>query len=350
LLYTHLPDGDIFSPIARLSNSISRLVSTDTDLFREAFRKEPTYYCNNWLYILRSTRDDHGNFGYKFVGKDVLIGIGYRNQIVYLVHPMGKDRFAATLALCQNIQHSMRCSIVLKKIDQELYEYLRSSNLFQKQNDASIPGDETFLKYPRPTMLLEEETFPEHMLDLSALYNSVTGSYNQSGPFIRKVMRFEKSAIKLLTRRDCVDVENTPGFFTLFAPNSEKYKSYLQMIREVGQYKQGDDRYKVCAYYDEHKILHGLYISEVFREENMGLYCAVSSRAFPGITEWMDHNFFQQLYQSGIHYLYLGGSETPGVNSYVKKLFPTTPPYLLQSMQIDSRDEISPDVYVTSAD
>ena len=314
---------------------ISNLAHTDADLFRRAFREEPTYYCNSWLYILRSARADQGNPGYKFVGKDALIAIGYRDQTVYLVHPLGKNRFVETLALCQEFHDSMRCPIILKKIDPELYAYLRSSELFQKQRYAPISYDETFLKYPGTMLLLEEEAFPEHTLHLNDLYGSVAGAYHPSDSFIRKVKRFEKNAVTLLSSNDCMNIENMSGFSTLFADHSEKYESYLQMIREVNSHDERDNRYQICTYYDAYKTLHGLYISETFSDGNMGLYCAVSSKAFPGITEWMDYHFFQQLYQDGIQYLYLGGSETSGVDAYVKKLFPSTPPYLLRHMQLN---------------
>lgn len=277
------------------------------------------------------------------------MGLGYRNQSVYIVHPMGKNRFTETLTLCQKIQQSMRCPIILKKIDQELYAYLRSSEFFQKQQDVSISHAETLLKYPETARLLEEEAFPEHILHLSALYGSTASGYNKNGSFIRKVKRFEKNTITLLSERTCVHVEEMPGFSTLLVPNSEKYQSYIQMIREVGTHDVGDGRYKVSTYYDEQQTLHGLYISESFGNGTMGLYCAVSSKGFPGITEWMDYHFFQRLYQDGIQYLYLGGSETQGVDTYIKKLFPISPPYLLQPMQITGRDELSPEIDATSA-
>lgn len=348
--HIRISGSDTFSQLGVSSKNISRLSSVDATLFREAFKQEPTYYCNSWLYILRSTRDDQGSFGHKFIGKDVLIGIGYRHHTVYLIHPMGNARFATTLALCKKILRNMHCSIVLKKLDQELYKYLVSNKLFQQEKDASLLYAETFPKYPSEIMSLEEETFPEHTLHLSALFNPDTGAYKQSDSFMRKVKRFEKNMITLLPRSNMINVESTSGFLALFTSHPEKYNSYIQMIREVNAYSKEDTTYKICAYYDQHETIHGLYISESLGNGNMGLYCAVSSRDFPGITEWMDYDFFQQLYQDKVHYLYLGGSETSGVDTYIKKLFPITPPYFLQPMRVDNDGTYSSDTHISSAD
>lgn len=348
--YIHTSRNAVSAQVVVSSNNISRLVPSDAVLFREAFQQEPTYYCNNWLYILRSTRGDYGDYGYKFIDKDVLIGIGYRHHTVYLVHPMGKNRCAATLSLCQQIQQSLGCSIVLKKLDQELHEYLASSELFLRQESAPLLPVETFPEYQDNAMSLEEEAFPEHTLHLDTLYNRDTGSFMQSGSFMRKVKRFEKNTLTLTSRNDLRHIETMPGFSTLFASHPEKYHSYLQMIREVNTHNAEDTTYKVRAYYDERATIHGIYIAASLGPGKMGLYCAISSRDFPGITEWMDHDFFRRLYQDQIEDLYLGGSETSGVDTYIKKLFPITPLYRLQPMQLESRDDLSADLYVSCAD
>lgn len=310
----------MFEKVTALASDISRLSPTDADLFREAFQKEEICYANSWLYILRSTRNDQGGFGYKFVGKETVVGIGYRNNTIYLVHPTGTRRFNATLDLCSKIYNRMKCPIILKKIDQELYEQLYSTKLFQEHAD-----DLTFF---------EEEAFPEHVLELKKLFSPNFGMYSRSITLIKKVKRFEKSSVKLLAKPEVSqkDIESNPGFQNLFGQNPDKYKSYMQIIREASSLRPGDGKYKVCVYYDEHKTIHGLYIAELLEKDSMGLYCAVSSKSFPGITEWMDYDFFQQMFHEGIHYLYLGGSETQGVDAYVKKLLPIAPPYLMRPM------------------
>ena len=324
-LPTEVAEQHIFEELAAVSGNISRLSPADADVFRTAFQREEICYANSWLYLLRATRNDRGGLGYKFVGKETVMGLGYRKNVLHMVHPIGAGRFTATRDLVYEIRRRLKCPIVLKKIDQQLYEYLYATNLFQAYADGLT--------------LFEEEAFSEHILPLPRLYRPDGGLYNQSLPFIRKVRRFEKSSMHLLVTTDISDIESHPGFHRLFEPNPDKCKSYLQIIQEASSRRPSDGTYKVCVYSDENATIHGLYISELLAKGRMGLYCAVSSKSSPGITEWMDYDFFQQLYRDGIHALYLGGSETEGVDAYVKKLLPIVPPYLMRPMAMYYHDE-----------
>jgi hypothetical protein len=312
-------DQSVFTRLSTLESGISRLSPADAHLFRQAFQKEEVCYANSWLYTLRSTRSDLGGFGYKFVGNETLVSIGYHNNSIFLVHPMGPKRFQTVVGLCAKIYNSLKCRIILKKMDQELYEQLQSTKLFQEYT-----GDLT---------LLEEEAFSEHVLELEKLYSPSVGLYNQSIPFMRKVKRFEKNPIELVAEAEISDIEGNPGFYNLLGYNPEKYYSYSQIINEVRSQRSNNGKYKVCTYYDEKGTIHGLYTAELLEEGRMGLYCAVSSRSFPGITEWMDYDFFKRVFNDGMDYLYFGGSETVGVDAYVKKLLPDVPSYLMRPME-----------------
>lgn len=310
----------ICTTLTAIGEEISPLVPQDAAFFRTVFQREETSYSNSWLYLLRSTRDKQGEMGYKFVGRETVIGVGCRNNAIYLVHPMGSGRFHTTLDLCLTLAHTFQCPIILKKVDQRLYTYLQANPLFQTGlEDISF---------------LEEEAFSEHILSLEQLYHPRTGIYQQSIPFMRKVRRFEKSEKKLTAQPALNNIEQNPGFQDLFKSHPEKYKSYKQMIQAVQRDEKGNHHYKTCVFYDEQSIVQGLYIGERLGRESMGLYCAVSSRSMPGITEWMDYHFFQQVYADGIPYLYLGGSETIGVDTYIQKLFPVVPTYQMRPLKI----------------
>ena len=305
-------------PLTDLTTNISRLFPTDADLFRKAFQKEELCYSNSWLYILRSTRDNQGGFGYKFVGRETLMGIGYRNNTLYIVRPTGSGRFKTVLDLCSEIYNTLQCRVVLKKIDQELYKQLSATGLFQE--------------YTGDPALFEEEAFPEHVLQLEKLFPKNGGIENQSLPLLKKVRRFEKSPIRLFSSSEPAIIASCSGFERLFGPNPDKYKSYRQIIEEVGSLGAKDNKYKIRAYFDESQTLHGLYISELLGKESRGLYCAVSSKSFPGITEYMDYGFFRETFSEGTHFLYLGGSETQGVDAYIKKLLPIAPSYFMRPL------------------
>lgn len=317
-LPVHVVEHHLFALLTACSSNISRLSPADAEVFRNAFQQEAECYANSWLYLLRSTRNDDGESGYKFVGKETYMGIGYRNNTIYVVHPVGPGRFEETKDVVEALHQSIPYPIILKKVDQELYAYLSSTGLFQPYTDASP--------------LYEEEAFPEHVLPLPRLYDSAGGLYHRSIPFTRKVRRFEKTAIQLLTQTDISGLESRPGFRDLFGVHPNKYGSYLQIIREVSSQGPNNDKYKACAYYEEEGTIRGLYIAERLKERSAGLYCAVVARLAPGMTEWMDHDFFQRVFDDGITTLYLGGSETAGVNTYVKKLLPIEPPYFQRPM------------------
>lgn len=304
----------IFAQLPTLSGAISRLAAGDAETFRRAWGQEAACYAHSWLYLLRTTRDDDGEAGYKFVGRETVMGIGYRNHTIYIVHPLGPGRFMETQDLIEELQTCVQGSIILKKLDQELYDTLSSRNPFQPCASGSC--------------LFEEEAFPEHILPLSRLYDAEDGLYQRPIPLIKKVKRFERSGLRLMAQTDISDIESRSGFRHLFGPDPDKYRSYLPIIREVAARGADDGIYTACAYCDEVGTMHGLYIGERLEKQSMGLYCAVSSRTSPGITEWMDYDFFRQIFAAGIDRLYLGGSETAGVHAYVQKLLPIRPSYL----------------------
>lgn len=307
---------------ARLSTIIpgfSRLLPTDADLFRRLFQPEDWCYANSWLYLLRAARDDQGGLGYKFVSKDMVASIGYRDHSFYIVHPMGTGRYQALLDLCMHLYEFRQGSIILKKIDQELYEQFSTA--------APFPIDSA------RSELFEEEAFPEHILQLERLFVVTPETKQQLQPLLKKVQRFERQArLWPVPHVAWKELESNPGFQKLFGHNPAKYNNYARIIQEVTALDRGNGRYKVCSYYDERGTIHGLYVSELFEQGIMGLYCAVSAKSFPGVTEWMDYDFFRQLFQEGIHTLYLGGSETEGVHAYIQKLLPVVPTYLMRPL------------------
>jgi len=315
-------------PIPAFMSGFSRLSPADTDFFHELFQKEEVCYANSWLYLLRAARDDQGDLGYKFVGKSLVAGIGYRNGSFYIIRPIGgASRYDELIDLCMRIYENFRSPIILKKIDQVLY------NQFSEAQSFGIDRDSL--------ELFEEEAFPEHVLQLGRLFEPTGEMKRHLQPFLKKVRRFEGQT-RLWAVRNAAwkELESNPGFWGVFGYNPDKYKSYMQILKEASAARGDHRRYRNCAYYDERGTLHGLYVSELYQPGIMGLYCAVSARSFSGITEWMDYDFFQQLFQEGIHTLYLGGSETEGVHGYVQKLLPVVPSYLMRPLLIRCKERM----------
>ncbi|HEY0753397.1 MAG TPA: hypothetical protein VGD98_05495 [Ktedonobacteraceae bacterium] len=312
---------EICTQLSACIPNFSQLSSADANFFRASFQGEELCYAHSWLYLLRAARNDHGGLGYKFVGNDMVASIGYRDHSFYIVHPAGKRRYDELIDLCMRIYNVYRGPIILKKVDQQLYAQLTEKQAFFI--DGS--GREFF----------EEEAFPEHILQLERLFAPTAEMKQSLQPFLKKVQRFERQT-KLWAVPNVAwkEIESNPGFQAVLGYSSDKYKSYMQILQEASSARGADSRYRFCAYYDERATIHGLYVSELFQEGIMGLYCAVSARSFPGVTEWMDYDFFQQLFNEGIHTLYLGGSETEGVHGYVQKLLPVVPSYLMRPLLI----------------
>lgn len=303
---------------------LTRLSPADAAFFRKIFQEEELCYANSWLYLLRSTRDDQGGFGYKFVSGDMVAGVGYRDRSFSIVHPVGPNRYTGLVDLCRRIHELSQRPVVLKKVDQELYDRLVAEPQFFIERDDRD--------------LFEEEAFPEHILQLERLFVPTPESKQRLQPFVKKVQRFERQnklwAVKGVSWQE---LESNPGFERLFGYNPDKFKSYAHILKEASSAPADEGRYRVCAYYDEHGTIQGVYVSELFEPGIMGLYCAVSSKSSPGITEWMDYDFFQRLFHEGIHMLYLGGSETEGVHAYVQKLLPIVPSYLMRPLRVRHR-------------
>ena len=297
-------------------NGISPLHYDDAKIFREQFCEDDISYANSWLYILRSARKDDGTLGYKFHKHGVLAGISYRNGCVYIVNPTGKKRFEVVLNLCDVLAQSVQTPVLVKKIDEALYEQFMQTSLFQSGHPLHEIG------------VFEDEAFPECVLHMHELFLPTHDLNSKAKKLKRKIRKFSDQSMRFITNWDihCHGLEKTlSDFFKLSQYSREKYWAYESIITEVINISRERKRYKICSLYNESKM-HGLYIGEMLSADCMGLYCALSSRAIEGITEWMDIYFFKKVMQDfHVKTILIGGSETEGVYNYVKKLLPQVP-------------------------
>jgi hypothetical protein len=95
--------------------------------------------------------------------------------------------------------------------------------------------------------------------------------------------------------------------------------------------------------------IRGLYIYEILGLGQAGLYCGLTTRDEPGITEWMDYEVFRRLSQRGIHRLILGGAEKVGISRYIDKLLAQKPTYTSHSYAYDPEADAFYDVAVRLA-
>ncbi|MGH7204179.1 MAG: GNAT family N-acetyltransferase [Candidatus Levyibacteriota bacterium] len=294
---------------------ISHLEFEDEQLFRIAFPKDSIQYARSWLYTLRTSHGKDGKRGYKFVTPDIIAIIGYRTNVMYVTPILDKTHGVMLHKLCQAIFETTQCPVLLKKFHQESYEQFHSQML------------------PGSRHLLEDDSCPETVIKLNKLFVSPRGEINPlAKKFIKKVKKIEQLEMQFEVIEDITKFSKTK-VKKFLAVDKEKYASYLPIIDYLYTH-QKDLQYKIMLFIYKKK-LHGIFIGEVFSLTELGLYCGVTSKDTPGITEWMDSYYFRKMFFDGIQTVYLGGSEREGIAHYVNKLFPYNPPYFVQTVLYD---------------
>ncbi|MBU3978381.1 hypothetical protein KJ980_07265 [Patescibacteria group bacterium] len=293
---------------------ISKLQFTDELLFRKAFQKESLQYARSWLYVLRAAHCKFGKMGYKFISKELLAVIGYRHNIIYITPIFDKTQGIKLQQLCQKILYTTNRQIIIKKFSQQAYPYVKYS-----QKDQHITEG-----------LFEDESHPETILKLSKLFTNLEGDINPSAKkFIKQIKRFEKLNMhyEIIDSATLIPQQKIKQFLN---KDPEKYASYSALIKYLYQQRK-NNRYKLMIFLHNKKI-QGLYVSEIFSSTKAGLYCAVTSKDKPGITEWMDYCFLRQMHHKRIHTIYIGGAETKGIKTYCTKLLPSKPKYTVMAI------------------
>jgi hypothetical protein len=290
---------------------ISTLTREDVSTFRNIPRSA-TCYADSWLYLIRATRCDKGDFGYKYFNNGLFVGAGLRNNVIHLVHPLGHVTVSALIDLCHDLHRSTGLTVVLRKIPHDLHCEMIGSGHFCAENRSLSPG------------VLEDDAFPEHTIDLSLLSRMESLSRTTFSNLARQVRKFDPHAWQLQKPARRVDsaLEAKAMLMELSGANREKYLAYSLLVREAFLNLSAYPVLLSRIYKDNHRV-HGLYIAEALSDRTAGLYCALSSAAHRGITEWMDVDFFRYVHGLGYKEMLFGGSETSGVDRYVKKFKPT---------------------------
>lgn len=297
---------------------VSLLSFTDEDQMRLSFPKDSVQYARSFLYLLRASHGEKGTLGYKYLSTNLTAVIGVRNSIIYLTPITDVTQGIHLQQLCQKIVTKTHCRVLIKKFSPEAYPYMKRIRQYRHKEKE-----------------LEDEAYPETVLNLPRLFVNQKGEINPSETkFIKQIRRFNRLGIKFkivnkITPTNLIEIER------LLKIDLEKYSNYLPIVNYLYTHEK-DIKYKIMMFMYDDKI-EGIYIVEIFSLTDSGLYCAVTAKNRPGITEWMDWYFFQKLYSEGIKTVYFGGSETKGVAYYIKKLNPINPSYFVETIEYDSR-------------
>ena len=279
-----------------------------------AFTGPSPRYTHSFLYLLRASHGQDGSLGLKYTTQNVTAIIGYRNNIVYITPLTDKEQGKGLEILCNEIMQKTGCRIFLKKVLLDQFPKIALT----KPNKVTDTE-------------LEDAACSETIINLTKLFITPEGTVNRKAKrFFRKVKRFKKLNIHLdisedLTQIPLNKVEN------FLKKDERKFASFHPIVTYL--YHHGpDNRYEITIFLYK-GLVQALYIIEKFSPTEAGLYCGVTAKDKPGITEWMDHHVFQEMFFEGIKTVYLGGSENPGINYFVKKLLPEKPPYSVDTFE-----------------
>jgi hypothetical protein len=300
----------ISESLAKALRGVSRLDHQWPSRFEHTLRRDEPRYADSWLYLLRVTRDDLGQFGYLLARGSGNYGIGFRKNVVYLLPP--SNAVVSDLAvsdveyICSTIGQINGKDIILKQVDSSLALALLNSGRFKTAEDWA------------DRKLLEDEAYPEKLVDLDRLFVDSAGISPSARNFCRKVVRFTRSCEELVTAP--ID-ESIFKITDWAAPIADKLMNYCLMMQAVSMTESVVERaYFTRIYRNRRGLVEGIYIAQRLNKETAGLYCSITSKSSNGITEWMDASFFRYLWEAGVKKLLLGGSETVGVAQYIRKL------------------------------
>lgn len=281
--------------------------------------------------MLRASHLDKGALGYKFFTAEMVAVIGYRNGYVYVTPIFDATRGLKLRQLCDALVEATDCQVVIKKLQ-----------------DKEMPGVLTHQEGNERDATLEDDYYAETTLQLQKLFISSDGRLNPAAKrFIRKIRTFDPHSGKLEAITDINSVPLT-AIETFLARHKDKHASYMPMVRYLRQQKNNKHSYKVVMFVREKEVC-ALYIAEVLSLTELGLYCGVTSKDEPGITEWMDAYFFRKMFLDGIRTVYLGGSEKEGVAQFIGKLLPSKPSYFVQALLYSPADSLALDVTIRVA-
>lgn len=211
-----------------------------------------------------------------------MFSVGFRNNVLHIINPVGNEIADKVLKFCNAIDNPKshnNIEVVIKKASEQVVEELLATNLFAVASE-NLPE------------LLEDESFPENVLDLEFTFPFGSEINSRAQNLGKKYRSFEKIGMELHRHDDLHGLGNHilyEGLRSLSRANHNKWLAYKLIIDEVSK---NPGFYKTSVFTHNGKI-HGIYIAEPFQNDDAGLYCAITSREYQGMTEWMDVVFFK---------------------------------------------------------
>lgn len=294
-------------------DGVSALTLEDEVFFRTVFPNDGVRYFQSWLYLLRACRVENGELGYKYVTSELVTTIGHRHGFLYVTLIFDATDGVRLKQLCDILVKVTGLQVILKKF--------QAHKLTNTIPSKQLVGNKA----------VEDDYTTETTLQLQKLFVTEEGALNPAAErLIRKANTFTRRGSKLEV---VADIENVPfeKIDRFLARDKEKYASYISMVRYLKKQKAKPYNYKTLIFLRGGEVCC-VYLAERLSLTELGLYCGVTSKDEPGLTEWTDVCFFRKMFLEGIQTVYLGGAEKQGVSEFVNKLLPGRPSYSLEAV------------------
>jgi hypothetical protein len=286
---------------------VSLLMFDDESMLNLAISRTEVRHKTGWLYCLRASRNDTGGLGYKFIQGGTVAIIGIRHKHVYIMLLIDDNNVHAIHNLCRQVHEMTHLPTIVRRA-----EFTVADNIpLRDCKDTGVP--------------LEDDEQPETILDFRKIFTPDGELIRQAVRWRRKLAAFAPRIheYSIRTSMRAVTEHQIDAFFSspLVVYKRSSYEKILQFISKTKNNRYG------CVIFMKGDDIRGLYVYELLGLGKAGLYCGLTTRDEPGLTEWMDYYAFRDLYARGIYQLFLGGAEKVGVDKYIDKLLAQKPPY-----------------------
>ena len=286
----------------QLPGTLTAITQADIPIYRERFAtyRHPYTYAHSWTYILQACR----GLLYRYLSDGLLLSLGWHNGHFVLVRPLGlsdrtHDEFNAVVALLHQV--SGRPVYAKKLFSHELPYFTQTQGWLPSQ------------LYPwNQSAHADDDTFPETILDLELTLNQRQKKLMKQ----IKILEQQNHIVQLIGYAPEMNVlcrRFLEGYFSDHPHYAEAYDNMLNKPVPDGAMFQ-------IARID-HQIVGMTYL-EALEPGTFGMYAAVFSRAYSGLSEYLYYRIWGELRKLGTQYLTLGGSELDGLHHFKLKFAP----------------------------
>ncbi|HLD78729.1 MAG TPA: hypothetical protein VJB16_06900, partial [archaeon] len=291
-------------------------------------------YARSWTYLTQATHMEQLGFPFGLVLEDSwrLAGLGVFRRpadpegkpCVHIVHPAGTWNAEQIHALAAHAVRLSGTPCYVKKVDHELLRSLENRGFVSVRGYQE--GKETIRHTWHPVAPLEDDTFPERVIDISGLDRLLDGrdpqtlAWHDNTEVARKYRRFQRRYGHCIEVRDHSPDQIPAAQAVVEAFFSPEYRragklsspaDYGNMVSNPPE--PGSGIMAAVTYLRDEPV--GFFVAEKIRS-NIGVYAnlALYHRA-SGFSEYLLTAALRSLIPSGIRYVNLGGSETRGLDA-----------------------------------